>query len=69
MGVRSLATNLVYHVRIKDIGIDMHFIREIIVSKLLEVYYVSMYAQVKVCPFSVSKSLKANFRGLTHPFV
>lgn len=35
-----------YHARIKEVGIDMHFVREMIVSKLLEVRYVSMYVQV-----------------------
>ena len=46
MGATSLASNLVFHARTKHIEIDVHFIREKVLSKEVEVQFVPSEEQV-----------------------
>ena len=41
IGAQALASNLVHHARTKHIKIDVHFIRNLVAEKKLEVRYVS----------------------------
>ena len=45
-GASSLASNPVYHARTKHIEIDMHFVRDRVLAKLLDVRYVESINQL-----------------------
>ena len=46
MGATSLAKNLVFHARTKHIEIDVHFVREKVLAKEVEVRFVPSEEQV-----------------------
>uniref|UniRef100_A0A803PQB9 Reverse transcriptase Ty1/copia-type domain-containing protein n=1 Tax=Cannabis sativa TaxID=3483 RepID=A0A803PQB9_CANSA len=54
MGASSLAANPVYHARTKHIELDVHFVRDKVLNKLLEVRYVPSSDQIADC---LTKSL------------
>ncbi|KAM6580228.1 hypothetical protein CsatA_004002 [Cannabis sativa] len=54
MGASALAANPVYHARTKHIELDVHFVRDKILNKCLEVRYVPSSDQVADC---LTKSL------------
>ncbi|KAL5578799.1 hypothetical protein UlMin_011241 [Ulmus minor] len=45
----ALAANLVYHARTKHVDIDVHFIREKVISKSIEVRFVPSHYQIADC--------------------
>uniref|UniRef100_A0A803QFQ1 Reverse transcriptase Ty1/copia-type domain-containing protein n=1 Tax=Cannabis sativa TaxID=3483 RepID=A0A803QFQ1_CANSA len=45
----ALASNPVYHVRTKHIEIDVHFVRDKVLKKELEIYYIPSSDQITVC--------------------
>ena len=46
MGATSLASNPVFHVRTKYIEVDVHFVREKVLSKEVEVWFIPSEEQV-----------------------
>jgi hypothetical protein len=46
LGVKYLASNLIFHGRMKQVEIDYHFIRDCILHKFLEVWFISIEDQV-----------------------
>jgi hypothetical protein len=46
MGAKYLASNLVFHGRMKHIEVDYHFIRDRVTKKLLDVRFISTDDQV-----------------------
>jgi hypothetical protein len=46
LGVKYLASNLIFHGRMKQVEIDYHFIRDRIVHEFLEVWFISIEDQV-----------------------
>lgn len=65
----ALASNSVFHSRTKLIELDVHFIREQIAAKILEVQYVSskfQIAGVLTKPFSAARfcSLRSKLNGV-----
>ena len=49
MSAGALATNPVYHARTKHIEIDIHFVRDKVLQRELEVRYVPSCDQVADC--------------------
>ena len=49
MGASALASNPVYHARTKHIELDVHFIRDKVLAKELEIRYVPTSDQVADC--------------------
>lgn len=56
LGAGSLAPNSVFHARTKYIGVDVHFIRDLVSRKELEVRYIPMEDPWRIC--SPKSSLK-----------
>jgi hypothetical protein len=46
MGVKYLASNLIFHGRTKHMEVDYHFVRDRVVKKLLDVQFISTDDQV-----------------------
>jgi hypothetical protein len=46
MGAKYLASNLIFHGRMKHVEVDYHFVRDRVLCKLLEVRFISMEDQV-----------------------
>jgi hypothetical protein len=46
MGAKYLASNLVFHGRMKHVEVDYHFVRDRVVKKLLDVRFISSNDQV-----------------------
>jgi hypothetical protein len=46
MRAKYLSTNHVFHVRIKHIEVDYHFVQESVLKKLLEIDFISSKDQV-----------------------
>ena len=66
-GTASLATNPVYHARTKHIEINMHFIRDEVLQKELDIRFVHSIDQIAYLftkPLSITRffKLKANSR-------
>lgn len=54
MGANALASNPVYHARTKHIELDMHFVRDTVLAKELDVRFIPSFDQVADC---LTKSL------------
>ena len=54
MGASALAANPIYHARTKHIELDVHFVREKVLKKQLEIRYVPSSNQIADC---LTKSL------------
>jgi hypothetical protein len=54
MGARYLASNLIFHGKMKHVEVDYHFVRDRVVKKLLGVRYISTDDQVA---YGFTKSL------------
>jgi hypothetical protein len=46
MSAKYLASNIVFHVRMKHIKVDYHFVRDRVVKKLLDVNLISSNDQI-----------------------
>jgi hypothetical protein len=46
MGSTYLSANPIFHARTKHIKINLHFVRERVAQKLLDIKFISMYDQV-----------------------
>jgi hypothetical protein len=46
MSAKYLASNIVFHVRMKHIKVDYHFVRDRVVKKLLDVSFISSNDQI-----------------------
>ena len=49
LGASALAANPVYHARTKHIELDVHFIRDKVLQKLLDIRYIPSHHQVADC--------------------
>jgi hypothetical protein len=57
IGATYLMPNLVFHVRMKHIEVNYHFIRERVVNKLLEIWFISSEIWLRMA--SQNPSLRA----------